>query len=360
MGFNDLEERTILNQYETERGRLSVEERRLSKSIIRAIKAESNFNGEEGFAALHSVKNAMELFFENLNIEDIYTIEDDDYIKELRDKILNGFSVVAKQTNGFVENTRRNLSEALREDFDSVILFFIILIGGYGNITTELDLSLALYHYGFFEGPPKKRTLNYIKRLCTTEIRAREAVIRYFMDVLGIQRRLNLIHRMARREFVILLETLLKYYFKGRLAKIRGHKAEYILAHRLNKLRIPFEPRERLSAIITADISVPFIINRKVNFVIPDVENIKAIIQCMYYTSVTGGVCKKALAQMRETKRHITNHNSSTDSNVLLIAFTDGKGWIGMRGDLARVFVIADHVIQLNTINALPGILSVN
>lgn len=334
--------------------------RRLYERIIYAI-LNADFELESDDTLMNlvlDISKKMESFSKGLGLDDIYTIDDDFELKESLEKIktlvTDNSSSVYKNTINFTDVRVATIAKSLSDDPETIDLIRYLL--GMGDITFELKSSIWLHNADKIPGPLRKLGKNQIKRSLKNNYKLSEVLSRGLLD-LGLRSRMTIISKMERQERQSFVELLSTYQSKGRLAKLRGHMAERMIANMLKDEGISFEPIEKLATLGSADVRISFLNNRLVDFAIPNSTNPKVLVQVAYYTSNTGSVASKTVRESVLTKQEITKYNLENGTDIKFVGLVDGSGWIDMSGHLIKMLLCLDDFFQLKTKKRLLDII---
>jgi len=309
-----------------------------------------DLTASEGINKIFDVLEKMEIFSNNISLEDIYTISDDEEAREdferIKNVIIEDNSKLKANTLDFTDIRAATIAKTLKEDPDSIDTMRYFL--GMGEITFELVSTVWLFNEGVIQAPLNKISLDTMKRKLPNDEKLCEIVSRHLIDA-GLRQRLALISKMERLERRSFIELISTYQTRGRLAKLRGHVAERIIAQIMRDNHIEFEPTAKLTTLGATDVRLPFLNNRLVDFAIPNKEDPKIVIQVAFYTSNTGGVASKTVKESILTKQEIERYNRESGKNIKFIGLIDGYGWIAMSGFLIQTLLCLDDFFQLNT-----------
>lgn len=294
-----------------------------------------------------SITNKLEEFRRNLSFEDIYTLDEDDETRLEYDRVCEGISTLRNRTGGFRAITRDVLSSAIQASPSCITA--LRYLTGLHSVTLELLASVRLYHSGVLTGPVRKKTERTLESLVQKNPRAATELGQFFIER-GARKYLKTLEGMNESKIRDLVELLIMYQLKGRLAKLRGHVAEKIIASYLDRWRVDFEPREKLTTLGYPDVKISCIADRMVNLAIPNKDRPEILIQCCYYTSITGSVASKTVREMQATRHQIDRFNKTSQAPTRFLGFIDGPGWIGMDAQLRGMLSIVDDFFQLRTI----------
>jgi hypothetical protein len=128
-----------------------------------------------------------------------------------------------------------------------------------------------------------------------------------------------------------LIDTIIRYKTKGSYAASKQRNPEIVIEKILKELKIPFE-KGKLK-------NVP----RIMDFIIPDKQSPKIIMECSYVVTTSSGMGDKAKTEQRVAESIKKNYLKS-----LFIGFVDGIGWYVRRGDLKRMVKAYDFVFTFS------------
>jgi len=287
-----------------------------------------------------------------VSTRDIYALADDPEAIANSGGLLSEFDFVRGSTDELRDLCLSRLAQCIGER-PGVIRLLWTLVGEHDTsfrIVASGELFLAGNVCGCRERPVV-HTTRFIQELVQREERAASVIARHFLDS-DLASVLSALSQLDRRGLMAVLRPLSVYQMKQRLAKLRGHKAEQMVAQTLDRLNIPFDPRAKLETLGARDVRVPYIEGREVNIAIPRVEGARVLIQCCYYQSMTGSIANKTVRESKETQSAVDRYNrgKTRSERVALWLFVDGGGWLGMVGILRNLLAIPDEFVQLNTL----------
>lgn len=100
------------------------------------------------------------------------------------------------------------------------------------------------------------------------------------------------------------------------------------------------------------------LLNKNVDFLIPDVTSPKILIESSYIITTSSGQSKRAdqLVEFYSTlMRHNANHR---DNKIIMLNYCDGFGWIGRQSDLHRIYDASDFVFNQKNLSVLDEVLN--
>lgn len=124
-----------------------------------------------------------------------------------------------------------------------------------------------------------------------------------------------------------LLDTIVRYKFKGSYSADKLNNPENLIINILNKLKIPFE-KGRVEGI-----------DRMMDFIIPSTNDPKMIIESSYVVTTSSGQGDKA-----KTEQEIHKQIQKKYPDASFFGFVDGLGWLVREGDLKRMVSAYDDV----------------
>lgn len=303
------------------------------------------------------VHGRFQRFFDNVMLEPIYTIGDDPEAQRRVENIKRSITgreeaSLAACTEDFTVIQTAGVARALAEDEE--VVHTLRYFTGMGEITFELLSSGWLHDEGVYSPPPAAHNISSLARKCRDDFDAARSVARHLLREHDLRARLGVLSQLdsnGRRQLVDLLSV---QQLSGRLSKLSGHKAEMILARKLDSWNIEFEPREKLDTLGTPDISVKGLpTDRKFNIAIPSARCPRILIQCAFYNSNTGSVASKTVRETVATRSLLDDYNQHASTPLRLFALVDGPGWIAMKSHLRKLLILVDEVIQLQSLDNL-------
>ena len=124
-----------------------------------------------------------------------------------------------------------------------------------------------------------------------------------------------------------MIDTLIRYSQKGSYSGIAGNNAEIIIEGVLKKKKIPFSQGD-LKHLVEHDSNK----KRTMDFIIPDKDNPKIIIESSFLTTTSSGQGDKSKTEIN-VKELLKEHYPK----ALFIGFIDGIGWYVRKNDLQRM-----------------------
>ena len=98
------------------------------------------------------------------------------------------------------------------------------------------------------------------------------------------------------------------------------------------------------------------VFDRNIDFVIPDDENPKVLIEVSYMVT-TGSSQSTKRETMISVAKEINNRNMHDTDKIIFVNVIDGAGWIARQKDLERIYNASDYVINLSNLDELKRIL---
>ncbi len=143
-----------------------------------------------------------------------------------------------------------------------------------------------------------------------------------------------------------LVDTIIRYKTKGSYKAAREGNPEIVIEQILNYHKLIFEKGKFR---IPEAGNIP----RTMDFIIPNKESPKLIIECSYSVTTASGMGDKA-----KTEKTVADYLKKNYPNVIFVGFVDGIGWYVRRGDLKRMvdaydFVFTFHKDELKTFEKL-------
>lgn len=298
-----------------------------------------------------SLDKKLKEFYLNVSEEDIYPIDADPVGRLQGSRML---LLLQKAAAKLTEKNmgRADLIETAIAAEPELIIALRSLIGEH-ETTFRLIISTALYKQGEICGCsdiPKIHTEKFIVGLAKRDANARKVITKYFFEQ-GLPTVFQTIIGLEKSKQVAFIRLIAQYQVKQRLAKLRGHRAEQIIAQFLEERKIPFEPREKLHTLGARDAVVSFLNQRECDLVIPNADSPRLVIQSSYYQSITGSIASKTVRETRETQNAVDRHNrKNPEQPVEFWLLIDGVGWLGMGSILRHIIDIPDNFFQFRTL----------
>jgi len=140
-----------------------------------------------------------------------------------------------------------------------------------------------------------------------------------------------------------LIDSLLRTGMKGKYDAKKGTVVQEIIIEELNKIGVEYK---------SGDVEVPKI-DRRMNFVIPTIEEPCVMIECGIFITTARELSEKGVLEMR-----IRDQVEANYPNCVLVRITDGIGWLARGGKALSSVIDASHyVITLKQLDKLEKIL---
>lgn len=294
-----------------------------------------------------SLNEKLKEFYANVTEEDIYPPEVDpvgrSQGKRLLLLLLNAEKRVTGRGKGLIE-------KAIKAEPELIIVLRSLI--GEHETTFRLVISTMLYKRKKVCGCstiPKIHTEKFLVNITKRNSIARKIVAEYFIKR-GLPIVFQTIIELEPEKREALIRLIAQYQIKQRLAKLRGHRAEQIIAEALKRSKVPFEPKEKLHILGARDASIAFLNQRECDLVVPTAKDPRVVIQSSYYQSITGSIASKTVRETRETQNAVDVHNKKDPKHrVEFWLLIDGVGWLGMSSILRHIIEIPDNFFQFRT-----------
>ena len=129
-----------------------------------------------------------------------------------------------------------------------------------------------------------------------------------------------------------LIDTIVRYKYKGAYAADSKNNPENLIIEILEQEKIPYE-RGKLDNI-----------DRRMDFIIPNRERPKIIVESSYVVTTSSGQGDKA-----KTEQGIAKSIKGSYPDAIFVGFLDGLGWLVRRGDLKRMTIAYDDVFTFRS-----------
>ncbi len=140
-------------------------------------------------------------------------------------------------------------------------------------------------------------------------------------------------------EIPAMLDTLVRYKEKGSYSGKAENNPETLIKTLLNEMEIPYESGDLTELVKKAPVA-----KRTMDFIIPNKENPKVIIECSFVvTTSSSGQGDKA-----KTENAIAFLIKKHYPRAKFIGFVDGIGWYVRKGDLERIVTAFDDVFTFH------------
>lgn len=124
-----------------------------------------------------------------------------------------------------------------------------------------------------------------------------------------------------------MIDTLIRYKEKGSYSASKGKNPETLIEQILDELKITFKKGDLQELITNAQNE-----KRTMDFIIPNKENPRVIIECSFLVTTSSGQGDKS-----KTEINIDSLIKTHYPNADFIGFIDGIGWYVRKGDLKRM-----------------------
>lgn len=210
----------------------------------------------------------------------------------------------------------------------------------FAKVAEDPSLNAVLCRDLWKEAEPSHEwSLAEIKSLLSQNRAFAEGIVRLFFrgkQIQVLQKILPLfefnklgIHKLQFSEEA-LIDTIARYRLKGTLKASKGSNPEKVIEKCLREKGLKFE-RGKLPKI-----------RRTLDFIVPNKQSPKVVIECSYVMTTSSGMGDKAKTE-QEVKRDLQRHYEG----VLFWGFVDGIGWYVRRRDLERIVSAFDDVFTL-------------
>ena len=99
------------------------------------------------------------------------------------------------------------------------------------------------------------------------------------------------------------------------------------------------------------------LLNKNIDFLIPDVNNPRILIESSYNITTGSGQSKRA-DQLVELYGILMKHNANHRNNrIIMLNYCDGFGWVGRQNDLHRIYDASDFVFNRKNLHILDEVL---
>lgn len=133
-----------------------------------------------------------------------------------------------------------------------------------------------------------------------------------------------------------LIDTIIRYKTKGAYKASREGNPEIVVENILKKYKLTFEKGK-------FNIPEAGNIPRTMDFIIPDKDKPKLIIECSYSVTTASGMGDKA-----KTEKTVADYLKKNYPDVIFVGFVDGIGWYVRKGDLKRMVDAYDFVFTFH------------
>ena len=133
-----------------------------------------------------------------------------------------------------------------------------------------------------------------------------------------------------------LIDTLIRYKTKGAYRAFREGNPEIVIENIFKKYELTFE-KGKFNIPKTGNIP------RTMDFIIPNKDKPKLLIECSYSVTTASGMGDKA-----KTEKIVAEYLKKNFPSVIFVGFVGGIGWYFRRGDLRRMVDAYDFVFTFH------------
>ena len=133
-----------------------------------------------------------------------------------------------------------------------------------------------------------------------------------------------------------LIDTIIRYKTKGSYKASKECNPEVVVENILKEHKLTFEKGK-------FNIPEAGNIPRTMDFIIPNKESPRLIIECSYSVTTASGMGDKA-----KTEKTVAEYLKKNYPNVIFVGFVDGIGWYVRKGDLKRMVDAYDFVFTFH------------
>lgn len=138
---------------------------------------------------------------------------------------------------------------------------------------------------------------------------------------------------------------------QGKYSNKVGAHVESLIKAQLEKYKAQINPK------MTYDEQKEHpILNKNVDFLIPNVANPLILIESSYHITTGSGQSKRA-DQLVDMATTITKRNASVKQKAIIINYCDGFGWLGRQNDLRKIYDNSNYVLNQKHLYLLDEIL---
>ena len=344
-----------------------------------------------------NLKKQMEEFYTWMYTQDLEGPEEDS-ISVAQDRLRKAFDLLSGITDDFTNLSEEDLairtSHLNVNDFRTILELFRYLTNT-SRINFKISFIIWLYQHNVI-GFSLRRYIHRGSTKFSLQIRtgsdirpqpsyeklvemitgsasiARECVS-FFMER-GLMKDISRIAELRKYDGLpVFLSLASIYQERGALAARRGNAAEEYIRNRLflwgaipeihfNLRDVPLvQVLERklhhISSKSSTDLSryeeeiKKITSSRELDLIIP-VSDPRLLIQCVFYTSDTGGIAHSTVNQNLLTRRHIDSSLPNRKEYIEFLGFADGPGWAYLVTDLRKTINGFDDFFQIKSIDS--------
>lgn len=290
-----------------------------------------------------------ELYFKRVIEKNTYFFHNDDF-EEISEKYIEVIRNLLSQLKDIIDEKKlsvKTISDWILTDKNSLQALltltgisretFLRLIS-FIRIKNDPDVNLLVNKKFWPEEKEKfsEWNQNKLTSLLNSNEKFRDGIVNLFLygaTKESISKNLPLFeyYKLSREKFEFsvnaLIDTIVRYKYKGSYAADKRNNPENIIIDVLNHLHVPYEKGK-----------IPEV-DRQMDFLIPSRDNPKIIIESSYVVTTSSGQGDKAKTE-QSVKESIKQHYP----NSVFIGFLDGLGWLVRQGDLRRMIKAYDDV----------------
>jgi hypothetical protein len=135
-----------------------------------------------------------------------------------------------------------------------------------------------------------------------------------------------------------MIDTLIRYKVKGSMSGKKQNNPETVIANLLLKLEVPFETGDLAELITSA-----FDTKRTMDFIIPNKQNPKIIVESSFLVTTSSGQGDKS-----KTEIAINSLLKQHYKDAIFVGFIDGLGWYARQNDLKRMVAAYEDVFTFH------------
>lgn len=135
-----------------------------------------------------------------------------------------------------------------------------------------------------------------------------------------------------------MIDTLIRYKVKGSMSGKKNNNPETLIAGLLTNLEVPFETGDLTELIANA-----FDTKRTMDFIIPNKEKPKIIVESSFLVTTSSGQGDKS-----KTEIAINSLLKIHYADAIFVGFVDGLGWYARQNDLKRMVAAYEDVFTFH------------